>query len=75
MLSRKYRRLLNQLFWKDPGTDTYITMCPYHSEASGKAIVLYLSGNARVVDIAKLRNQVPGTNGYDFDTYTLLPTQ
>ena len=69
----------NQLFWKDPGADTYITMCPYHSEASGKAIVLFLGGNAKVVDIAKLRNKVPGpapydTAPYDFDTYNLLPT-
>ena len=64
----------NQLFWKDPGADTYITMCPYHSEASGKAIVLFLGGNAKVVDIAKLRNKVPGTAPYDFDTYKILPT-
>ena len=64
----------NQLFWKDPGADTYITMCPYHSEASGKAIVLFLGGNAKVVDIAKLRNKVPGTAPYDFDTFKILPT-
>jgi prepilin-type N-terminal cleavage/methylation domain-containing protein len=69
----------NQLFWKDPGTDTYITMCPYHSEASGKAIVLFLSGNAKAVDVAKLRSLHPGTNvagqPYDFDTFRLLPTE
>ncbi|MES2462958.1 MAG: prepilin-type N-terminal cleavage/methylation domain-containing protein [Armatimonadota bacterium] len=68
----------NQLFWKDPGTDTYITMCPYHTEASGKAIVLFLSGNAKVVDIAKLRATTPGQihagQQYDFDTFELLPT-
>lgn len=68
----------NQLFWKEPGTDTYVTMCPYHSEVSGKAIVLFLSGNAKVVDVNKLRNQVPGTTyagqNYDFDTFRLLPT-
>jgi prepilin-type N-terminal cleavage/methylation domain-containing protein len=65
----------NQLFWKDPGTDSYITMCPYHSEASGKAIVLFLSGNAKSVDIAKLRNLHAGTGNYDFDTFKLLPTE
>ena len=68
----------NQLFWKDPGTDTYITMCPYHAQASGKAIVLFLSGNAKSIDIAKLRNKVPGTTyagqTNDFDTFRLLPT-
>jgi hypothetical protein len=70
----------NQLFWKEPGTDTYVTMCPYHSVSSGKAIVLFLSGNAKVVDIAKLRN-TQKLNGstiagqqYDFDTFKLLPT-
>jgi prepilin-type N-terminal cleavage/methylation domain-containing protein len=70
----------NQLFWKEPGTDTYVTMCPYHSVSSGKAIVLFLSGNAKVVDIAKLRN-TQKLNGsmiagqqYDFDTFELLPT-
>jgi prepilin-type N-terminal cleavage/methylation domain-containing protein len=70
----------NQLFWKEPGADTYVTMCPYHSVSSGKAIVLFLSGNAKVVDIAKLRNtqKLNGSNiagrQYDFDTFKLLPT-
>ena len=70
----------NQLFWKDPGADTYITMCPYHSEASGKAIVLFLGGNAKVVDIAKLRNLTKTSSGiyagqtYDFRTFNLVPT-
>ncbi|MBC8101321.1 MAG: type II secretion system protein [Cytophagales bacterium] len=64
----------NQLFWKEPSADAYITMCPYHSEVSGKAIVLFLSGTAKVIDLAKLRNKTPGTAPADFDTYKLLPT-
>lgn len=42
-----------QLHMRVPPDETYITMCPYHV-GSGKAVVLWLSGQTRVVDVAKL---------------------
>jgi len=62
----------NQLYWKEPSGDTYITMCPYHADKSGKAMVLFLNGTAKAVDLMKLKNSV--FNGTEFDTYKLLPT-
>jgi prepilin-type N-terminal cleavage/methylation domain len=59
-----------QLFWKNPGDDTYVTMTTHHVP-KGKVLVLYLSGTAKVWDVQKLANQVPGTGGMDFDAYKI----
>jgi hypothetical protein len=69
----------NQLRFREPSGDTVITMCPYHSSASGKILVLFLNGTAKVEDISKLKNDTPGTQTdsgitYDFDTFKILPT-
>lgn len=43
----------NQLYWRTPSDDTYVTMCTYHVP-KGKIIVLNLNGNTRVLDTQKL---------------------
>ena len=50
----------NQLYWKAPSSDTYITMCSYHAQ-KGKVIVLWLNGTAKVLDVQKLVTN-PNTN-------------
>ncbi len=45
----------NQMYFKVPSDTTYVTMCSYHVP-KGKAVVLWLSGTAKVLDVAKLRN-------------------
>lgn len=66
----------NQLLFVSPGTDTAISMDTY-SAAKGKVIVLWLSGQAKVLDTAKLKNDstLMGTNGNDFDYYKLGPNK
>ena len=71
----------NQLYFRVPSDNTYITMCSYH-QTHGKAIVLWLSGSAKVLDTAKLQSyaqsgHVPNispTSGDDYDMYKLGPT-
>jgi hypothetical protein len=48
-----------QLLWKRPGSNTYITMCPYHAPISGKVTVLWLNGTVKPVDVKTLQNLVP----------------
>jgi prepilin-type N-terminal cleavage/methylation domain-containing protein len=65
----------NQLVFRDPSSDTYLTMCTYHAP-KGKIIVLWLNGNAKVMDSRKLippSNVFAGTNGRDYDTYKMTP--
>ncbi|GAB4458013.1 MAG: hypothetical protein OHK0029_18630 [Armatimonadaceae bacterium] len=66
----------NQLVFSNPSSDTYITMCTYHAQYS-KIIVLWLNGQAKVLDVRKLAN-VPGTTQggvqYDYDVFRLTPT-
>ena len=67
----------NQLYWRVPSDSTYLTMCTYHAP-KGKVIVLWLSGSAKVLDVAKLANIPSVANGYgtpDFNTYRLAPGQ
>ena len=73
----------NELFFRVPGDDTYLTMCSYHAP-KGKVIVLWLSGAAKVLDVKKLQTVkasdgttlklAPTVAGRDFDTYKLVPT-
>ncbi len=48
----------NQLVWRNPGNETYLTMTTFHA-AGGKAVVLWLGGSAKVVDLRTLQNKVP----------------
>ena len=66
----------NQLLFATPSTDTAISMDTY-SASKGKVIILWLSGQAKVVDSAKLKNNaaLAGTNGNDFNYYLLGPNQ
>ena len=59
-----------QLFWKNPGDDSYVTMTTAHVP-KGKVLVLYLSGTAKVWDARLLADKVPGTAGRDFDTFKI----
>ena len=43
----------NQLIWRNPSSDTYLTLTTYHAPNS-KALVLWLNGTAKVVDLRKL---------------------
>jgi prepilin-type N-terminal cleavage/methylation domain-containing protein len=61
----------NQLIWRNPGTETYLTMTTYHAQG-GKAVVLWLGGSAKVVDLRTLANKVPNAAG-DFKTSRFGP--
>lgn len=61
----------NQLVWRNPGAETYLTMTTYHAP-NGKAVVLWLSGSAKVVDIRTLGNKVPNAAG-DFKSWRFGP--
>ena len=72
----------NELYWRVPSDTTYVTMCSYHVP-KGKVIVLWLSGTAKVLDVAKLQNstnpdlKMPGNAAQttsDFNVYRLGPT-
>jgi len=63
----------NQLYWRNPGNDTLITIDTHHV-TRGKVIVLFLGGNVKVVDPLRVFEKAPGTNGADVDAYRLLPT-
>lgn len=71
----------NQLVFAAPSSDTYLTMCSYHGD-KGKVIVLWLSGQAKVLDTNKLRkiNDVGGAGknclgNPDFCTYRMKPSE
>ncbi|MBC8138958.1 MAG: DUF1559 domain-containing protein [Fibrella sp.] len=69
----------DQLMWRNPSDDAAVTMCSHHA-AKGKAIVLYLSGTAKVLDLGVLNDKeavavnagVPATTA-DFDTFKMTP--
>jgi prepilin-type N-terminal cleavage/methylation domain-containing protein len=71
----------NQLYFRVPSDNTYITMCSYH-QTHGKVVVLWLSGTAKVLDNQKLATysqssstpDIAGTNGLDYDMYKLGPS-
>lgn len=76
-----YNSYRNQLNWRAPSGDTYVTMCTYHAP-KGKVTVLWLSGSAKVVDVNKLKSydgsnannpNLTGTSGNDYDMYKLGP--
>lgn len=62
-----------QLFYGTPSDDTYVTLCSYHAP-KGKVVVLWLSGSAKVLDLAKLKNGFSGAAPYDFDAWRMTPT-
>lgn len=66
----------NQLNWRSPSADTYLTMTSHHVPSSNQVIVLWLNGTAKALDLKKLSNNAKfaGTAPNDFDTYKLLPT-
>lgn len=76
-----YAQYRNQMYWKAPSADTYVTMCTFHAP-KGKVTVLWLSGATKVLDIAKLKNysantsnpDITGYYGRDYDMYKLGPT-
>jgi prepilin-type N-terminal cleavage/methylation domain-containing protein len=62
----------NQLLWRSPGNDTYLTMTTYHAP-KGKALLLWLNGSAKVLDLRKLnQGQLRDPSG-DFRPYLLGP--
>jgi prepilin-type N-terminal cleavage/methylation domain-containing protein len=64
----------NQLVFREPGSDTYITMCTFHAQNDGKVIVLWLNGQAKVWDVRKLQAFLPaGGPPPDFDVYRAGP--
>jgi type II secretory pathway pseudopilin PulG len=67
-------RYQNQLVFREPSSDTYITMCTYHVP-KGKIIVLWLNGSAKVLDTVKLTNSptYAGTAPIDYFTYKMKP--
>ena len=62
----------NQLMWRDPSDDAAVTMCSQHA-TKGKAIVLYLSGTAKVKDLRELQKANSADPTTDFDTYKMMP--
>ncbi len=63
----------NQLFWRNPGNDTFVTMDSHHV-TRGKVVVLFLGGNVKVVDPKRVFDKAPGSGGADIDAYKLIPT-
>jgi prepilin-type N-terminal cleavage/methylation domain-containing protein len=65
----------NQLVFRNPSNDTYLTMCTHHVP-KGKIIVLWLNGQARVLDTQKLSNNArfAPSAGRDFDAYKMTPS-
>jgi prepilin-type N-terminal cleavage/methylation domain-containing protein len=61
----------NQLLWRNPGAETYLTMTTYHAP-NGKAVVLWLGGSAKVVDLRTLANKVTNATG-DFKSWRFGP--
>ena len=65
----------NQLTWTQPSDETYITMCSYHVSGE-KAIVLWLNGTTKVLDLRKF-DQFKNTSAepwFDYDFYKFAPT-
>ncbi len=70
---RTLRLYQNQLVWRNPSDDTVVTMCSYHATNS-KVVVLYLSGTAKVLDLATLKERAATSDAaLDFDTYKMTP--
>ena len=57
--SSDYKR---QLLWRNPPDDSYLTMTTWHVP-QGKAIVVFLNGTAKVVDVSKLKGNADVGNG------------
>lgn len=51
-----------QLLWRNPPEDTYLAMTTWHVP-QGKAIVVFLNGTAKVVDVSKFNNDTEIGNG------------
>lgn len=71
-LQPTYRK---QLYWKNPPEDTYVTMCTYHV-TKDKVVVLWLNGNAKVLDPRKIdsvRSQGASTAYADYDMFKFGP--
>jgi prepilin-type N-terminal cleavage/methylation domain-containing protein len=62
----------NQLLWRNPGNETYLTMTTHHAP-NGKAVVLWLGGSAKVVDLRKLPTQaaIPLSPSVDYRPFEL----
>jgi prepilin-type N-terminal cleavage/methylation domain-containing protein len=71
-ISRADNWYRNQLVWRNPGSDTYLTMTTYHA-ASGKAVVLFLNGTSKVMDLRTLQGKAPDGAPGDFKTWRLGP--
>ncbi|MDX1933956.1 MAG: prepilin-type N-terminal cleavage/methylation domain-containing protein [Capsulimonadales bacterium] len=64
----------NQLLFRNPGSDTFLTMCTYHTDKS-KIVVTWLNGTPKVLDNRKLdKTLFQGTSGRDYDVYRMTPT-
>ena len=64
----KYQR---QLLWRDPPTETVITMTTHHAPKT-KAVILWLSGTAKVIDLRKFNSLVDPAG--DVKAYELGPS-
>jgi len=62
-----------QLIWKDPSDDTVLAMCDYHVPVSGKVVVVYLSGTAKVYDLSVLAAKGTSPTSSDFASYRMIP--
>ena len=65
----------NQLLWRNPNSDAFLTMTTYHA-SYGKAVVLWLNGTAKPVDLRTLQSKTPPVGGaasFDFAFWHLGP--
>jgi prepilin-type N-terminal cleavage/methylation domain-containing protein len=66
----------NQMVFRNPSSDTFLTMCPYHVSKS-KIVVTWLNGNPKVLDNQKLNNanfQPASGSNRDYDMYKMTPS-
>ncbi len=61
-----------QLHWTTPPDDTYLTMCSHHV-SKDKIVVIWLNGQAKVLDVRKLNDVRNAGGASDFDLYRLGP--
>ena len=68
----------NQMVFSNPSSDSVLTVCTFHATNYGKIVVLWLNGQAKVLDVKKLENSkiAPGSEPYyhDYDFFKLSPT-